>query len=293
MPADRVAGFRRSFPLLIESGQLSDLEQNLICKDGSLLPVLINATVIRDESGQFLMSRSTTYNMTERKKVEKEREEYTRRLTQLSRRLVNMQEEERKRLSASLHDRTSPNLAAIGLNLSIIDMPGAKTVSPELAERLEDIRALLDDTTASIREISADLRPPLLDYAGLLPALEGYLYQYSKRTGTATHFECSNVKTRPSPELETLLFRIAQEALTNCAKHAAATAVEVTLANERNGIVLTVRDNGIGFDIEGLGKGVGGIGLGMLNMREMTEFAGGRFIIDSSPGHGTLIRVEM
>lgn len=293
LPAEAVAGFRKAFQELVDGGELRDSEQNLLCKDGSLLTVLLNATAIRDENGQFLMSRSTAYNMTERKKIEAERERYLRRLTQLSRRLVNMQEEERRRLSASLHDRTSPNLAAIALNLSVLTMPGSSPLSPELAERLEDIRALVDDTTASIREISTDLRPPLLDYAGLLPTLESYLHQFYKRTGTVTHFVSDRFEVRPAPDLEALLFRIAQEALTNISKHAGASTVDVALRSENGRIVLTIRDDGGGFDYEALGRNGNGVGLGMLNMREMTEFAGGRFTLESAPGKGTLIRVEI
>lgn len=289
---DKAAAFQKAFLALVEGGELHDVEQNLVCKDGSLLPVLINATAIRNENGEFLMSRSITYNMTERKKTEAEHERYLRRLTQLSRRLVNMQEEERRRLSALLHDRTSPNLAAIGLNLSVLSMPNAPELSPELVERLEDIQALLEDTTASIREISTDLRPPLLDYAGLLPTLESYLHQFAKRTGTVTRF-AGDPLTRPVPDLEALLFRITQEALTNIAKHAEATAVDVVLKNDSERIVLTIRDDGTGFDPEALGRNGHSVGLGMLNMREMTEFAGGSFTIKSAPAQGTLIRVEI
>lgn len=292
LPPESEASFRKAFDTLVAGGEMRDIEQKLICKDGSLLPVLLNATAIRSENGQFLMSRSTAYNMAEREKTEAERETYLRRLAQLSRRLVNTQEEERRRLSALLHDRTSPNLAAIGLNLSVLAMPGSSELSPELIERLEDIRALVDDTTASIREISTDLRPPLLDYAGLQPTLESYLHQFSKRTGTSARFN-GNLQTRPTPDIETLLFRIAQEALTNIAKHAEATAVDVALKNKRERIVLTIRDDGNGFDPEALGRNGQSVGLGMLNMREMTEFAGGRFIIESVPAQGTLVQVEI
>lgn len=286
------ANFYENFPRFQETGEVHDLEHNLICRDGSILPVLINATAIRDETGRFLMSRSTAYNMSERRKIEHEREVYARRLTHLSRHLVNMQEEERRRLSASLHDRTSPNLAAISLNLSTIAIAGSGTLPPELAEHLEDIRALVDDTTASIREISAELRPPLLDYAGLVPALEGYLYQYSKRTGTETRFD-ADLAERPPFEVESLLFRITQEALTNCAKHAGASLVEVGLKRAGERILLEIRDNGTGFDPDSLGRDGSSPGLGMLNMREMTEFAGGRFSVDARPGHGTTIHVEI
>lgn len=293
LPAGHAAKFKRSYKRLVDTGKMNDLEQQLVCKDDGILPVLISATVIRDETGQFLMSRCTTYNMTERKKAETERDDYARRLSDLSKRLVRMQEEERKRLSASLHDRTSPNLAAIGINLSTMALAFSDEISSELAERLEDIRALLEDTTASIREISTELRPPLLDYAGLCPALESYLYQFSKRTGIAAHLDCSDFNSASPAEIESLLFRITQEALTNCAKHAAATSVEVVLANSDKHITLDITDNGNGFDPERVGAPGQDVGLGVLNMREMTEFAGGRFILNSKPGQGTSISVTI
>ena len=138
--------FQTDFSHLMETGLSKDYEQQLVRKDGSILPVLIKATVIRDAAGNFQMTRSTTYNISDRKKAENERDDYARRLALLSRRLVKIQEEERKRLSASLHDRTSPNLAAIGINLALINT-SVKNIPPKLADRLSDIQALLEDTT--------------------------------------------------------------------------------------------------------------------------------------------------
>lgn len=215
------------------------------------------------------------------------------RLARLTRRLINRQEAERKRIAIQLHDSTSANLAAIGLNLNIISMAGTALISPEIAQQLEDIRALLEDTTASIREITSDLRPALLDYAGLFPALEGYVRQFSKRTGTKVRFEHLNFTHRLEPELETLLFRIAQEALANCAKHASATAIDVILIDDQGTILLTISDNGSGFDPAALTMNDEDSRPGMLNMREMVELAGGRLTIDSSPGIGTAIHIAI
>lgn len=215
------------------------------------------------------------------------------RLTRLTRRLINRQEAERKRLAIQLHDRTSANLAAIGLNLNMISMGGAALISPEIAQQLEDIRALLEDTTASIREITSDLRPALLDYAGLFPALEGYVRQFSKRTGTKVRFEHLNFTHRLEPELETLLFRITQEALANCAKQASATAIDVILIDDQGTILLTISDNGSGLEPAALTMNDEDSVAGELNMREMVELAGGRLTIDSSPGIGTAIHIAI
>ncbi len=242
-----------------------------------------------DEAGAVVV---THHDISERKKHEQERIGYLKRQEEASRHLVVVQEDARRRFSAELHDRTSPNLAAIDINLDILASELPQVHSLALTQRLEDTRALIADTAASIREICADLRPPLLDYAGLPAALEGYVQQYSKRTGIKVQLNCANHEVRYTEELESLLFRVFQEALTNCAKHARATAVTVTLKNVDTPIVLSIADNGIGFDLTELGK-VGAIGLGMLNMREMAEVAGGRFTIESAPGEGTRIAVEI
>jgi len=210
----------------------------------------------------------------------------------MSRRLVAAQENTRRQLSGELHDRTSPNLAAISINLDIIATEFQHNYSTEITERLEDIRALIMDTTASIREICANMRPPLLDYAGLVAALESYVQQFARRTGIAVQFDCINRDARYAPELESLLFRIFQEALTNCAKHARATSASVMLSNGDHPIALTITDDGVGFDPAQLRED-GHIGLGLLNMREMAEIANGKFTVESAPGKGTRIAVEI
>ena len=283
--------YKRVFSLLREKGEVHDLELELIRKNGTVLPVMISALAVYDKDGHFIMSRSTVYDMTERKKMEQERILHLKRLEDASRYLVAAQEEARRRLSSELHDRTSPNLAAININLDIIVTELPQQHSTDLAGRLEDTRALIMDTAASIRDICADMRPPLLDYAGLPAALESYIQQFTRRTGIAVQFDCVNREERYAPELESLLFRIFQEALTNCAKHAHATSVRVMFSNGDAPVALIISDDGAGFDPALLGKN-GPIGLGMLNMKEMAEVAGGRFSVESVIGQGTRVAVE-
>jgi PAS domain S-box-containing protein len=283
--------FDQTFNGFLKTGKTRDLEAELVRKDGTILPVMINATAIFDAQGHFVASRSTVYDMTERIKMEQERYANAKRLEQKSHRLVATQEEARRRLSSELHDRTSPNLAAININLNIIASNISSEVPAEIAERLEDTRALIADTTSSIREICADMRPPLLDYAGLVAALESYLHQFSRRTGIEVEFDCTDRSQRGSNETESLLFRIIQEAVTNCAKHAQASTVSVIFSNAESPWSLTITDNGIGFDQSLLGKEQE-VGLGVINMREMSEVAGGRFTLESGPGQGTRIVVD-
>jgi signal transduction histidine kinase len=210
----------------------------------------------------------------------------------IARRMVLVQEEARRRLSGELHDRTSPNLAAIEINLDIIASGLPENHAPELAERLEDTRGLLRDTANSVREICADLRPPVLDYAGLRPALVGYAKQTARRTGIPIVVESADAQVRLDSHVESLLFRIAQEALTNCAKHAHAQSVVIRLAHDAPHVTLSIIDDGIGFDADAI-KGRSSVGLGLLNMSEMAEFAGGACVIESAPSRGTTVRVEI
>jgi len=290
---ETIPSFLAYFSLLLDKQANAQTEVEFICKDGSALPVLISATALRDEAGNFLASRANVYDRREHKKAEAERLRQAAKLEAMSRHLVATQEEIRRRLSADLHDRTSPNLAAISINLGILANELAARGSSEITARIEDTRALIEDTAASIREISTELRPPLLDYAGLLPAMESHLDDFIRRTGIEATISCTNRELQPSPEHELVLFRIFQEALTNCAKHARATSAEICLSHQTNGISMSISDNGIGFDSQQLNLAAPGNGLGLINMREATEFAGGTFVIDSSLGKGTRIHVQI
>lgn len=255
-------------------------------KDGTRYLEGQTITPVCDEHGAVQHFIAVKQDITERRQSEKRMEE-------LSRHLVVVQESARRRLSGELHDRTSPNLAAIAVNLDIMAEALLEAPSPMLSERLEDIRALIEDTAASIREICSDLRPPVLDYAGLAAALESYAKQFHRRTGIALRIDCSHSAIRLPPEQETMLFRIVQEALTNCAKHSRAGAIHVRLKLDATPVSLLVSDDGIGFDPQALGKTTHTGGLGILTMREMAELSGGHFMLESAPGMGTRIKVEI
>ncbi|MDD5250635.1 MAG: ATP-binding protein [Rhodocyclaceae bacterium] len=236
--------------------------------------------------------RVTLADITARTRLERELAASYQRVKDLSRRMVDLQEDARRLLSAELHDRTSPNLAAIKINLDILAALPPEA-GEERAARLTDTRALVADTDASIRQIAADLRPPVFDYAGLNAAVAAYARQFAKRTGIAVKVDCAPVQTRLAPAIESLLFRIFQEALTNCAKHAHTGSIAVALNCAARPAILIINDNGIGFDVAAAVGSEHGGGLGLLNMKEMAEFAGGRFAIESQPGRGTRIEVKV
>ena len=227
-------------------------------------------------------------DITERKRLELERAEAEQRFRLLSSRLMDVQEAERRQLSAELHDRTSPQLAAIQINLTMLTNLLGPQETEDIKAVLDDTVHLVDDTTVGIREISADLRPAVLDDAGLLPALAAYAQQFSQRTGIVVHLHTDRATAPLSPAAQSSLFRIVQEALTNCVKHAKAAHVTIELSTGgAQHASLTVTDDGVGFDAEAHGAR----GLGLLTMRERAEFMGGRFALTSTPGQGTRITV--
>jgi PAS domain S-box-containing protein len=259
-------------------------------KDGTCYVEDQVITPMHNQEGEITHFIAVKEDTTERKLGEA-------RMAELSRHLVAVQESARRRLSSDLHDRTSPNLAAIGINLDILQSSLDETLPPSLIERLDDVRALLEDTTASIREICSDLRPPILDYAGLPAALESYVKQFSRRTGIAVQLAVTPTSSTPpirlSQAVESALFRIAQESLTNAAKHAHAKQIIVTLNLQTEPMALTISDDGIGFDPAALGKTTHTSGLGILTMREMAEFIGGQLTLTASIGEGSQIRVDI
>lgn len=289
-PASRQR-FAETFPRMKELGYVRDLELDFVRRDGSILPALVNATAIHGPDGRFIMTRSTIIDMTARRAMEQERERQAAHLAALSRRLVSVQEDERRQLSAELHDRSSPNLAALDITLRTLTSHLPPTDDGEAVMLLADAAALLADTNDSIRQVCADLRPPVLDYAGLLPALQSYAQQYAGRTGLAVEMDCSGQPIRFDPHLESTLFRIAQEALTNCAKHAGAGHVCIGLGVGEEQVSMTIADDGTGFATDAVGAM--SPGLGLLSMRERAEFVGGSFCIESSPGRGTRVTVNI
>lgn len=263
--------------------------------DGNCFPVQVGATMIEVDGNRYIQKivRDISESMRQRAVMERGLETASRRLLELSRHLVEAQEDARRRLSGELHDYTSPNLAAIRINLGMIISALSPGTSPEFGERLADTVALLEDTEISIREICSDLRSPIIDYAGLSAAMEEYARRYASRTGIRVLVLCHNAATRLAPALESLLFRIFQEALTNSLKHAKAQLIEVAVDFDATPIVLTIDDDGIGFDPAKIDSGASKSGMGLGNMREMAEFAGGLMTIESCPGRGTRISVSI
>lgn len=291
-------------PRILQSGNTppsvyADLWQTLVArqvwrgelhnrtKTGEILVERAVIAPVLNESGHVTHYVAIKEDITQEIQAEIDRRALSLRVEDLSRRLVRTQEETRLRFSQELHDRTSPNLAALRINLDIITN---QLREPDLMDRIEDTRALIEDTNASIREICAGLHPAAIERGGLLGVVRSYATQFSKRTGIQTRVHCPHESASLTPDLELALFRIVQEALTNCAKHAHATSVDVRMQFDHRPIFLSVSDDGQGFDLRDTTRMRG---LGLVSMRETVEFAGGVLRVESTPGGGTQIYAEI
>ena len=212
----------------------------------------------------------------------------TRQLEQLSARMVRQHEEERRRISLELHDETAQAFAAVKLQLGVL----RESVDPELAPRMDRVLELVDAGMRSIRNVTRDLRPPLLDELGLLPALRALVSGFGERTGLATSFDAPRTLPPLSQDAELALFRALQEALSNVARHSGATSVFVGLARHGNALHLEVRDDGRGLaGTTGTAHRSTGLdsGLGLAGMAERLGALGGTMAIaDAAPGGARL-----
>lgn len=214
------------------------------------------------------------------------------RLRQTLSRLAEVEETERRRVVRELHDRVGQNLTALDLNLSLVRSQLEKHGFPQLGARLDDSLSLVEQTNRRIRRLMIDLRPPVLDDYGLLSALHWYGDRFAGRTGIAVAVEGDEELTDGlSPHVENALFRIAQEALNNIAKHARADVITIALTADEVALRLTITDDGRGFDPESAESKRGSWGL--LTMRERAESVGASCCFDSTPGEGTRVVVEL
>ncbi|MBN1452124.1 MAG: PAS domain-containing protein [Anaerolineales bacterium] len=211
----------------------------------------------------------------------------------LSQQLVQMQENQYRHLAKELHDRVGQDMTAININLNIIQTLLPQTISKDVISRLADTEKLVQESVARMRSIMAEFRPPMLDQYGLAAALYWYSEQYTRRTNIAVKVDDQYLKdTRLPSELEIALFRIAQEALNNVAKHAKASQVNIELLESQGNILMTVTDDGVGFDTKKPGAS-SPAHWGVTNMRERARAINGEFLLRSVPGQGTQIAVRV
>lgn len=208
-------------------------------------------------------------------------------------RTVAAQEEERKRIARELHDETGQTLTALAVGLGGVEETIAR--DSNLAKRqISELKVLSMQAIDNLRQFVYDLRPSLLDDMGLVAALRWFAQQYAERNHLQVDVEIAGTKRRLPSQVETVLFRVAQEGLNNIGRHARATCVQVRLEFADAGAILSVSDNGCGFDVnEMLGPHPVRRAWGLLGVQERMTLVGGKFKVDSAPGRGTVLTVEV
>lgn len=199
-------------------------------------------------------------------------------------RLVSAQEEERSRIASDIHDDSIQVLTALAMRL---DLAASKLDDAEASAHISAAADTARTAMERLRRLIFDLRPPLLDEAGLATAMEAYLRQAADETGISWSLE-DQLDAEPDPNTRTLIYRIAQEAVTNACKHGRPTHIDVALRQGRSGIVTTIIDDGAGFDPAEAHRPRPGH-LGLIAMRERAEMSGGWWTVSSRPGHGTAV----
>jgi two-component system sensor histidine kinase UhpB len=289
-PEDR-SRFREALEKVVDTGINQRVEIRLAISGREVRYLQSELGPVRGPAGTVNAVVVVGRDVTDQRRIQETLHEREESLQALSRRLVELQEFERRQLSRELHDRIGQNLTALNINLNILKTRLSGEGAEELRSRLEDSATLLESTVDAVENVMAELRPPMLDDYGLLPALQWYAKEFSERTGINVLVQGDEPAKRPPPEVEITLFRIAQEALNNVVKHAGATSVEITFRRPNPGCELTVSDDGIGFDASLAAQAKARAGLGMVTMRERAQAVGGQFEVRSAHGRGTRVTV--
>ncbi len=275
-------------------------DRNLYRKSGEIVTVEINLAVVRDGKDKPKFIQSIVRDITERKKAEQEQVRLVQKIRRsrgqmraLAARLQDVREVEQRQIASELHDRVGQNLTGLSLNLQIVQNQLSKNIPTSVQSRLNDSLKLVEETTRQVRDVMADLNPPLLDEYGLLSALRWCAGIFFQRTGIDVQVIGEDIDPRLPQKVEIVLFRIVQEALTNVIKHAQANRVHVIVKSFNNCIRLKIKDDGLGFDPSILNSASQEPHWGILTMQERAASVGGSLTIQSAPGKGTSVSIKI
>jgi len=276
---------------LINGEAVSPVEVWRMRKDGTRIETQISFSALRDRGGNIIAISTIIRDITERKLAEAALRDYAAQMRHLSWRLSEVEEKERGDIHRELHDQIGANLSALKLDLNLIVTMLAANASPAICERLQKAMQLTGEIIVRIRDVMADLRPPALDDYGLLAALRSHAQSQATHLGIPITVEGEEIQPRPPIAVETALFRIVQEALSNIAKHAQAHFVSITVHATADRVTLVVADDGVGFDAARPAPRLDNWGL--RTMRERAQAIAAHFRVESSPGNGTRVIVEL
>jgi PAS domain S-box-containing protein len=256
-------------------------------KNGEEFP--LEASISRSYSGDTLLMTVILRDITQRVKAQEELDRARARLRELSISSQTAREEEKARISRELHDELGQSLTALKMDLAWLKSHTAQD-NPAVAERIRAMQAMLDSTVAATRRIAADLRPLMLDDLGLMAALEWLTQDFTRRTSVRCTLSMDDAVIEADTRIQSALYRAVQETLTNVARHAHANAVDITLSANSTHVCLQMRDDGKGMQAADQAKRGS---FGLIGMRERIYILGGTVQIDSTPGQGTRINIEL
>ena len=286
-PDDKARWSVEAADLFITGQPLKSLYR-VLARDGHVVWFHCEAKMVRNDSGQPWFIHGVAFDISELKRAEAAGREDAERLKVLSRRLMEVQEAERRKIALELHDEIGQVLTGLKLTLEM----GSRLPAQQVGSTLEQVRGLVNDLMARVRKLSLDLRPAMLDDLGLLPTLLWHIEHYTAQTRVRVNFKHSGLeKRRFAPEVETAAYRLVQEALTNVARHAQAAEATVRISTHRQTLLIEIEDNGRGFDVESVM--MAGETTGFAGMRERVVLLEGQFTVESRPGAGTRLIAEL
>jgi PAS domain S-box-containing protein len=265
----------------------SDAEANALTKDGEKIPFYYRAVRIIYEDKICLLGSGI--DISDRKKAEEQLKKSFEQIRMLTEHLQNIREEERTNIAREIHDELGQQLTVMKMDISWLN----KKIDSEnetVREKLKGMLDFLDGMVKTVRRISSELRPSLLDDMGLVAAMEWHLREFEKRAGIKTLFQEPGKELQLPDAVKTGLFRIFQESLTNIGRHAHAQKVNIGLETNNSKVILTIEDDGRGFEKEKIATKET---LGILGMRERSLMMGGNYEITSVPGQGTTVVVSV
>ncbi len=273
--------------VVFESGS-ADAEVLFYAKNGTARPYFFKATRSIYEGKPCMLG--TGIDITDRKAAESKLEESYRDIRKLTAHLQHIREEERSHIAREIHDELGQQLTVLKMDISWLNKRLGENAESAVKKKMKELLEMLDGTVKTVRRISSELRPSMLDDLGLVATMEWQMGEFQKRTGIKTKMKATESDLHLSADNSTGLFRIFQESLTNVARHAGASEVMIILEMDDNYVELSIRDNGVGFEVQEAGNKKT---LGILGMRERAHLMGGDYDLHSAPGEGTLVKVRL
>lgn len=282
----------------IESVATTHVPQRIQCQvrrtDGEVRTVQTSIDVMRDSKNKISGVIGACLDITDMSQTVEMLRHSESQLRAFGRKLEKIREEERANISREIHDELGQVLTALKIDMTllsrdIVDPVGDTPAAGDIVQALESMQKLVDTTIKSVRTIATQLRPEVLDAFGLVAAIRWHASEFERRTEIACSVDADEDLLALTPDTRIALFRITQEAMTNVARHAAASQISIKVARHDHNIVLVIKDNGRGVDIKQL---VATTSLGVMGMRERATMIGGQFQIRRDQGSGTVIEVQ-